>query len=200
MEPLSLRHALSRGLFHAAVGLAIATALFFFPWLVTVGLLILATVVLLCLEAARLRLPSLKQRCSVWLSTLLRKEEESTFTGASYFLLGSLVTVLAFPKGIAFLAILFLTLGDPAASIIGTWKGRIKLKNKSIEGDLACLVVCLMVGILVSTVLGMPPLVVALVGALIATLFESLPLRLNDNITIPFASALTMLLSNILAV
>lgn len=181
-----------------AVGLTIVAALCILPWLIMVGLLSLATVALLSLDAARLRVPSFRHRCSVWLASFLRKEEERKLTGASYFLLGSLVTVLAFPPGIASLAILFLTLGDPAATIIGIWKGRVRFWNKSLEGDIACFAVCLLVAVLVVVVRGSPKLLAAIAGAFIATIFEALPLRLNDNLTIPFGSALAMLLVNML--
>jgi dolichol kinase len=38
----------------------------------------------------------------------------------------------------------------------------------------------------------MPPLIVAVIGAVSAALFHALPIRVNDNLTIPIGSALTM--------
>jgi dolichol kinase len=108
--------------------------------------------------------------------------------------LGSLVTVLVFPPDIASLAILFLALGDPAATIVGTWKGQTRFWGKSLEGNIACLVACLLVAVVVVTARDYPPLLAAVVGAFVATVFGALPLRINDNITIPFGSALAMLL------
>jgi dolichol kinase len=198
MEPVSVRHALARGAVHATIGLVIVAALFLFPRFVVLALLAAATIVLLSLDAARLRLPSLKQWCSVWLAGLLRQEEENDLTGASYLLLGSLITLVAFPRDIACLAIVFLSLGDPTATVIGTWRGRIKLWDKSLEGYIACLIICLLVGVLVAAIWGNPPLVVAIIGAIFASIFEGLPLRLNDNLTIPIGSALAMTLVNII--
>lgn len=188
-----VQHALIRGAFHAAIGLVAATLLLLYPQLIVLSVLAAATIAFLCLEAARLRTPRLNQYFANWFTPLLRKEEENKLTGSSYFLIGSLVTALLFPRDIALLAILFLSFGDPAASVVGAWKGRIKLWNKTIEGDIACLVVCLLIGILAAVILKNPPLLVAIVGAIIATVFQALPLRLNDNITIPLTSAAGML-------
>ena len=42
------------------------------------------------------------------------------------------------------------------------------------------------------------PLTATTVGAVLATLFEALPLPLNDNLTIPTGSALSMTLTKLL--
>jgi len=165
VKAASIYHAFGRGIFHAVVGLASATSLFFFPRLVVLTALAVVTVAFLTFEAARLRAPSLKQRFSVWFAPLLRAEEESKFTGSSYFLIGCLMSVLVFPRDIAILAIIFLSVGDPSATIVGMWKGRTRLWGRSVEGDVACLIVCLLAGVLVAGVLQNPPLIVAIVGA-----------------------------------
>jgi dolichol kinase len=197
MESTSIRQALSRGAFHAVLGLAFAAALLLLPRLLVLAALAVATVGFLIFEATRLRIPSLRRWFSAWFAPLLRKEEEDKLTGSSYFLIGCLITALAFPQHIAALAILFLSFGDPTATVVGIWKGRKKLWGRSVEGDIACLIACILIGILVAVILKNPSLIVALVGAIFATLFQALSLRLNDNLTIPLGSAAAMMLASI---
>lgn len=198
MEYTLLCHTLYRGLFHIIAGSLPAIALLFFPrfW-VQIGLTA-ATILFLSFEAARLRIPSLNKWFSTWAAPLLRQEEHHKFTGSSYLLVGYLITALVFPQDIATLAILFASLGDPVATIVGVWKGRIRIWNKSIEGNIACFLVCLFIGFLVAIARGNPPLTIAIPGALIATLFQALPLRLNDNLTISIGSAAAMVIIRIL--
>lgn len=197
MEPMSLRRALRRGIFHALAGLACVLALIFFPRLAMLIALGVVTAAFLSLEIARLRIPSINRHFSMWFASLLRKEELGKPTGSGYFLVSCLITVLAFPQNIAVLAILFLSLGDPAATVVGMWKGRTRLWGRSIEGNSAFLGVCLLVAVLISTNQHGPPLTVAAVGAVAASVIQLLPIPVNDNLTIAIGSALAMLIASI---
>lgn len=187
-----------RGAVHGTVGLASAIALVVFSrgW-VLLALAVVA-IVFLSYDIARLRVPSLNTRFSKRFALVMREEEKTRLMRASYFLLGCLLTAVVFPREIASLAILFVALGDPAAAIVGTWRGLIRFWGKSLEGSLACLIVCLAVGITAVAITKEPVLVVAVMGAVFATLFELLPLRVNDNITIPIGSAAVMMLFAVL--
>ena len=193
MQPSPLGHALKRGTFHAALGLAIAAALFLCPRLAVVSVLASATVAFLCLEAVRLRLPFVNQLFHAIFAPFLRQEEENRLTGSSYFLIGCLATALIFPAPVAFLAIIFLSLGDPVATIVGIWQGHFRLWHKTVEGTIACLLACLAAGTLTAVLAETLPLSVTLLGAVTATLFQALPLRLDDNVAIPLTSATAML-------
>jgi dolichol kinase len=163
------------------------------PWPVFVWILAAGTVCFLALEIARIRVPRIGARVNALLSLFIRKDEEFTLTGASYFLIGTLVTVVAFPPDLASAAILFLALGDPAAAAVGRWRGQTKCWGGGMEGNLACLTVCLLAGGLMSAVMSQPHIAVVAAGAVAATVFQALPLHLNDNLTIPAGSGLTML-------
>jgi glycerol-3-phosphate acyltransferase PlsY len=128
----------------------------------------------------------------------LRDEEKNRLTGISYSLVGFLITALAFERDIAILAILFLSLGDSAATVVGVWKGRILLWGRSNEGSVACLAICFSVGLPVANVLENLTLPVAIAGAVFATIFQALPIRVNDNLTIPIGSALVMLVTSVI--
>jgi dolichol kinase len=183
---------------HIAVGLVSVIGLWLFPRVIVIVALAAWAFLFLSFDVARLRIAALNAWFSKWFALFLRQDEADRLTGASYFLLGCLLTVLVFPKEIASLAILFVSLGDPAAGIVGIWKGRPRLWGKSLEGSLACLIVCLVIGILVTAIVGKPALVIAVVGAVFAVFFELLPLRLSDNITIPFGSAGVMVVMGLL--
>ena len=65
--------------------------------------------------------------------------------------------------------------------------GRIKLiGDKSLEGSAACFIVCAVI-----SVFWIDP-VVGLTGAFVATLAELLPLRIDDNLTVPLISGAVM--------
>ena len=122
---------------------------------------------------------------------MTRPEEAHHLTGASYLFLGSLSAAILFPPKVAILAMLFLSLGDSVAALVGQSIGRIRLGAKTLEGAAACFGVCLLVALA-----GNLPLSVALAGALTATLAELIPWGvLNDNIAIPlFAGGIMTLL------
>lgn len=122
-------------------------------------------------------------------SPILRSQEQKGgLTGSTYFLIGSFLCILLFDKTLAIVCLCFLTLGDLCAALIGKQWGRIKLfSRKSLEGSLACFVVCTAAALLI----GLHP-VVAIAGALVATLIELLPIGVDDNVTIPLISGLAM--------
>lgn len=189
----SMSQTLARAMVHVIVGVVCANTVWLLPRTTAETFLAAVTVVFLILEFLRLRNHRWYPYFSGLFNPFVRIKESGTLSGASYLLLGSLLTALLFPKSIAVLAILFLAFGDPAATLIGTWKGRIKFWGKSIEGNVACLSVCLLIGILMTRVQAPPSLTVAMFGALAASVLQTLPLKLNDNITIPVGSALAML-------
>lgn len=125
---------------------------------------------------------------------ILRKHELKDFTGATYMLFAAVLCIAFFPPLIASCAMAFLTLGDTFAALIGINFGkRMFIKqDKSLEGSLACFVSCSIFGIFWLT----NPLL-AVFGALAATLAELSNIPIDDNIKIPIVSALVMTLLSI---
>ena len=159
---------------------------------IAVGVLL---AVALGVELLKVLLPAFRVMFMRIFSPILRSQERrGGLTGATYYLIGSFLCVLLFDKTLAIVCLCFLTLGDLFAALIGKQWGRIKLfSRKSLEGSLACFIVCTAVALLI----GLHP-VVAVVGALVATLIELLPTGVDDNVTIPLISGLAMhlLISN----
>jgi dolichol kinase len=135
-------------------------------------------------------------RLWTWVSCLLtpiirEHEIKGGFTGASYILTTSFICVLLFPKIIAIAAIVYIIIGDTAAAMIGRLYGKHHLiGKKSLEGSAACLVSVILASFLIPGL----PWQAALIGAFTATVVEAISGKLDDNMTVPIASGLVMLL------
>ena len=115
---------------------------------------------------------------------MIRPREKSNFTGATYILASSILSILIFDKLIAILAIAFIVIGDPAGAIVGRIWGRIRFRNKTLEGSASFFVACCIVALLVSGV----PWWVKIAGAFIATIVEAFTIYIDDNLTVPLIS------------
>ena len=188
----SLPRLLVRGLAHAGLGVALAAASLLLPGLAVTIACVALTLCFLLLELARLRTPFLNRWMGRRLAVVLKSEEQTKVTGATYFLIGATVANLAFGGRVGSLAIVYLALGDPCAAAVGRRLGRVRLWGRTVEGSLACLIVCLVAAIPAAAVLDEVHLVPAVVGAFAASVFQALPLRLNDNFTIPVGAAASM--------
>ena len=121
---------------------------------------------------------------------LLRQHErKGAITGATYYLISTLLCILFFDKTLAVVCLFFMVLGDMAAALIGKMWGRTKLiGNKSLEGSAACFIVCAATAIAFRE---FDP-IISITGALVATVVELLPLRIDDNLTVPLISGAVM--------
>ena len=159
-----------------------------------ISLLILVpiTFVSIIVDIIRLRkLPGVNTLYLI-LGPMLRRRERFNFTGSTYILFGSVMSILFFNKRVAIAAISFIILGDIAAALIGKTFGRIKLgRRKTLEGSLAFLGICFVVAVIVHFVTGLD-LRIGLIGAFVATLVENLTLLVDDNVTVPLLSGLVM--------
>lgn len=119
---------------------------------------------------------------------VLREEEKPALMGATYFIFSTLLTILLFPKSIAIASILVLIVSDAAAALTGKGIGRIKIFGKTLEGSLAFLITSLLI-------VWVYPHLDRLSGSLAAlgaTLIEILPIRVNDNLSIPLVAGVIM--------
>lgn len=149
------------------------------------GLFVAAAV----MEAVRLRNPRFNDRLVALFGGIHREEEKLRPSGILWTLAGAFLTVALVPHPDVVLAALwYLALGDGAAALVGRRWGHIRLGAKSLEGSLACFLVCWAVGALCLTPASPYPEV--LLGALTAALVEALPMPLNDNLWIPLVSGL----------
>lgn len=143
-------------------------------------------------DLARWRYPRLN-RWSLIQAIGLKPQEQRGLNGASYLLLAALIVFLAFETKVAALALLFLTVGDPVAAVVGRRWGRHRLRGKSIEGSLAFMVSALVPGLLLAPAFGLK-IGVVILAAGVASLLELLSLPPDDNLIVPPGAALVIFL------
>ena len=160
------------------------------------NILILLTLCFIAIDICRNLFPAVKSIFSIIFDKMLREHElNGKFTGATWVMIASSISVLFFSKPVAILALIFMSLGDTAAGLIGQQFGKHKIGDKTWEGFFAGLVVCLIISINYNLL----PLHVSISGACIAMIMEILPIPLDDNFKIPLGSGgiMMMLLSPI---
>ena len=146
----------------------------------------------LALDLVRFRLGWLNRYFLRWLAPLLKGSEERRITGATYLLIAALAVFWLFDSTIAVASLLFLSLGDPAAALVGRPMPGPRIWGKSPGGTAAFLAVSLaVVGVLAATGVieyhwGL------LVGAAVAALVELASLPPDDNLTVPLISGSAM--------
>lgn len=150
--------------------------------------LLAAVILSLAIEVFRLNHLPTRKLFRHFFGELLRNHEEVSLLGSTYLLIACLLSIHLFPKPIAVLALSFLIVGDTMAAIVGKWLGRTRLFDKTLEGSAACLVTCYLLTLLVPEI----PFHVAIVGAVTATVFELLPIPLDDNFRIPLSAGFAM--------
>jgi len=151
--------------------------------------LLASVIVSLAIEVFRLHNPRIRIVFRHFFGELLRNHEEASLLGSTYLLIAVLLTIHLFDKPVAVLALAFLILGDTVAAIVGKSIGKTSLLGgKTLEGSFSCFAVCYGLTLLMPGI----PFYVGLVGALTATIFELLPIPLDDNFRIPLSAGFAM--------
>lgn len=178
-----------RKLIHMATAIVPAAG-WFFSYCLALGLSAAFLVASLAVEMARRWWPWVNQLLWKLLPTTFRAWEGRRILGSTWFSVGMLVTLLAFGKDAGGTAVLFLAWGDPLAEIVGRKWGR-RAGEKTLAGSTGCFGACLLAGVVGISLGGLSPWAVV-VGALVATLAERWSLPPDDNLWMPFLSALAM--------
>lgn len=156
--------------------------------------MILATASLFAfiIELLRKNNKNIKNLFNHWFGSMLRENEsKGDLTGATWLLSGWTITTYSFEMIVAVPALMFLAIGDSFAAIVGKLYPLGKIGKKTISGSIAGLIISFGIVLLISNTL--PPIVI-LFGAFGAMLIELLPLKINDNLTIPIFSGTIMVL------
>lgn len=124
---------------------------------------------------------------------LMRGDEHQRLSGASHVMIAMVLCVWLFPKPAALAAMLFLSISDGLASLVGMRVGGPGWFGKSFAGSGAFLASALVIALVC---LRAHP-AAAIVGPVVATVVEALPLRigrarLDDNLTMPLAAGAAM--------
>jgi dolichol kinase len=116
-------------------------------------------------------------------------KKTSPAQGAIYYIIGIILSLLLFTTPIALTCIIATSLGDAASTIIGKNHGAHKIPyntHKSIEGSTACLIFAT-----IGATTQISP-ILAIIAGITSTITESLPLPLNDNLSIPLSIGITL--------
>jgi dolichol kinase len=193
VPPLPTRKSLQLGrrAFHMANGAVAASAYaLFFTHKQAVYLLGTIACLVYLFEQIRIKYPELARRAPGVERMFLRAEEQVKESAMIPYVIAVLLTIITFPKELALIAIYTLALADPIAAVVGITFGRHHVvPDRTLEGSAAFFVVTFAVALTVlanATAAPWWPLLGVSFGiALFSALFETLPIRLDDNLTIP---------------
>ncbi len=192
-------HSWKRRAFHLCAAMVIPITALAFGYKPAVYFAAVAAGTFAAAEAVRLAVPAVNVRVIAVLRALLKPREKRAPTAATYLALASLAVLFLFGREVSVLALLYTALGDPAAGIVGARYGRLRVRmfgrrvgGKSVEGTLAFLTAA-SAAVAVLWAAGVyGTLWPALAGAAVAALVEFLPIPVEDNVTVPLASAAVM--------
>jgi dolichol kinase len=183
---------LGRRLFHVFNGVSVATAYaLFFTHAQVVHVFGTIACLVYVLDRVRIAYPEVLARRAPWVNrVLVRAEEQVRESAMTPYAIAVLLTILSVPKPAALIAIYTLAIADPAAAVVGITWGRRRLgPERSLEGSLAFFAATLAIALAVlATSVDAPAsitIAMALVIALLAAACELVPLRIDDNMTIP---------------
>jgi len=149
----------------------------------------------LIVDILRLNSPRINEHFFHLFSPLIAPKDSHQLNGSTYYLISSFLSILLFPKEVAVLSMLYLSMGDSTAAIIGKKFGKTKIFDKTLEGSLSCLLLCFLISLKFFN------WKISLVGATSAMLIELFssgdfrsPLLLDDNLLIPLLSGGILLL------
>ena len=102
----------------------------------------------LTIDLSRLYSTSFRSWFFKWFGSMMRKQEATQLTGATYIIAGSLIcsciSLASQPfAASAFLSLTLFILGDAVAALCGKAFGKIKVGEKTLEGAIGCFVLCL---------------------------------------------------------
>jgi len=144
----------------------------------------------LLLESSRKKWDVVETLFEKHFNFMLRQSEfDGGLTGATWLLFGSTITLFLFPIQIAVPALLFLTVGDTFAAIVGKGFPIGKIRDKTLSGTFAGIVTSSGAALWINQLL---PADIIILGAVAAMLVEIAPIPMNDNLTIPLTGGLVM--------
>jgi len=206
---------INRKLLHIISGCSIPAGILYLPKIpgapeklpmLIIGVLLALSI---AVELIRFRMPAVQKLFYSMAGTMLRKEENKKLTGSTYIFASSFLCTIIFANQphISFMVLNLFILGDAVAAIVGLSIGRIKIGKKSLEGFLACFILCLTlffavyphVPLLLDQWNGRVPLTLTIIASLCIAVLELFPIKitgnfsLNDNLYVPVVTGLVMM-------
>jgi dolichol kinase len=201
---------LPRRMFHCAMGLGVGLVYqYFLTHSRAIYILGFCAGTIYLLEQIRINYPELSSKIKFINKYIFRAEESLKESAGVPYVMGLLLTLISFPKVVALVAIYTLAVADPLSAIIGIKYGKTRVvQHKSLEGSLAFFISNFIITFLVFfwwtsflKVMIWPVILLSFLNALTTSAFEMIPLRLDDNLTIPlFTAGMTLLLCTLLSI
>lgn len=120
------------------------------------------------------------------------KKEPGILLGDTFFLIALSIIIVIFSKPVAIISIAYLIIGDTFSNLIGIPYGRHRFKwGKSIEGSISFFISTLITGFILNLYFKLP-FIVIFTGALVETIVELFPNRIDDNFTVGISGAIAM--------
>lgn len=123
--------------------------------------------------------------------SIFKKSEVSKFSSMTIFLISGFISILLFEKEIAITVLTFLIFGDIFGKIFGLAFGKHKIFDKTIEGTLAYIGCVLICGYFLYSFLDIP-LILLVIGGIVAPATELFSFGIDDNFTVPIISGAAM--------
>ncbi len=192
-----MRRVIERQAFHALNALwGVLAYHYFVPRWLAAGAIGFVTVIVGIIEVMRLRNEGFRREIlgHPVFGRMIRETELHRVSGAFYFVLGITLTIAFFPKAAVEVACLAMGFGDAASAVFGRRFGTIRLAGtRTLQGSLAFAVSAFIAVLTYRLVLYGGGLPAALPWAGLAAaggaLVELLSLRVDDNLTVPVATA-----------
>mgnify|MGYP005841653353 CR=1 FL=1 len=189
---MTYRQELGRKAIHLFSG-AIPVAYYFLDKSLILSLLIPATILTITIDYGRRHFRWMEILFESVFGYVLRDDEEThkTLTGGSYVMLAEVVMIVLFPKIYAIAGLLTLAVGDSFAALIGIAFGKHQLyRKKTWEGTFAFWLFSTVAIVWIPGI----PLWAAALGSAAAALVELFLNAIDDNIFIPLASGIVLVL------
>ena len=182
----------ARRLFHIIAGSSIPLAGIFVSETAMIWALAFLAAGGLGLDLVRFRVGWLNRLFTRWMGPLLKADEAGHITGATYMVIAALVVYLLYGKDVAIPVMFFLSLGDPAAALVGRRMPGPRVLGKSPLGTVAFIGV----GAGAAAVLMGANVIdhhwAIWVGAAVAGVVELASLPPDDNLSVPLLAGTAM--------
>ena len=183
-----------RRLFHVVAGSSIPISGIFISEILMIWALVALTASGLALDLVRFRVSWLNELVLNWMAPLLKQDEESHITGATYMVIAALFVFVVFGKEVAIPAMLFLSLGDPAAAIVGRRMPGFRIMTKAPLCTAAFICVGSGAAAILVAANGIDHYWAIWVGAGVAGVVELASIPPDDNLAIPILAGSAMYL------
>lgn len=141
-------------------------------------------------EQIRINYPETSAKLMPLSKFIMRAEEQLQESAMVPYMFGVLLTIITFPKLAAIVGIFTLAISDPLSALVGIRFGKTRIvSHKSLEGSAAffisCFILCNSILIIGLGKISSEIFAVSTLTALVVSAFEMIPIKIDDNLTIP---------------